>query len=808
MGELTRNYDWSQTSIGTPDQWPQSLRTVLGIILNSKFPMFLWWGDDLVQFYNDAYRPSLGNEGKHPAALGQKGEDCWPEIWPVIKPLMDQVLEGGEATWSEDQLIPIYRNGRLEDVYWTFSYSPVNNERGAVGGVLVVCTESTEKVNNVKQLEESRQNLSFAIEAAELATWDFNPATNEFTADGRYTEWFGLSAKEATDNNLSLAIIAAEDRERVVQALRHSLDPTSGGRFDIEYTIRPKNRPEKILRAKGKATFDDNNIACRLTGTLQNVTEQVLSRKRVEESEHLFRSLIEEAPIATAFYTGPEATIRYANDLMIGYWGKDASVIGKPIREALPELENQHFPALLANVYSSGQTYTGTKERAELMVNGHLQTYYFNFTYKPLRNKDGKIYGIHHTAIDVTQEVWGQRQLEESENNLRNLILKAPVAMCIFRGPNYIVEIVNDRMLESWDKTQKEVLNKPIEEALPEAMGQGFEDLLDKVYTTGETVTAFGVPAIFTRNGVRETRYVTLVYEALREADGNISGIMIVNIDVTAQVLARKKTEESEAELQKRVDERTAELANANTELKRSNANLEEFAYAASHDMKEPIRKIHFFADRLKETLGNSLDEQQRHYFERMESSTKRMSTLIDDLLLYSHISRSTIHDEPVDLNFILALVIEDLELSIQETRARINIGLLPTVKGHRRQLQQLFENLLGNALKYSKPGQVPEITITSVLTETGTPPMELPGLNGGHTYHVIEVTDNGIGFEQQDAERIFNVFTRLHGNTEYRGTGVGLSIVRKIVESHGGGIVAESQPGQGARFKIYLPAL
>lgn len=136
MGSLTRSFNWSQTSIGSPESWPQSLRTTLNILLNAGFPMFLWWGNDLIQFYNDAYRPSLGNNGKHPQALGQRGEDCWPEIWPVVSPLINQVMEGGGATWNEDQLIPIYRNGKLEDVYWTFSYSPITNESGEIAGCL------------------------------------------------------------------------------------------------------------------------------------------------------------------------------------------------------------------------------------------------------------------------------------------------------------------------------------------------------------------------------------------------------------------------------------------------------------------------------------------------------------------------------------------------------------------------------------------------------------------------------------------------------------------------------------------------
>ena len=125
LGELTRSYNWAETPIGSVDKWPQSLRTTISIILRSDFPMFLWWGEEMIQFYNDAYRPSLGQCGKHPEALGQRAEKCWPEIWHIIYPLIEQVRNTGTSFFSADQLVPIYRNGRIEDVYWTFSYSPV-----------------------------------------------------------------------------------------------------------------------------------------------------------------------------------------------------------------------------------------------------------------------------------------------------------------------------------------------------------------------------------------------------------------------------------------------------------------------------------------------------------------------------------------------------------------------------------------------------------------------------------------------------------------------------------------------------------
>ena len=762
--------------------------------------MFLWWGEDLIQIYNDAYRPSLGNEGKHPTALGQKGEDCWPEIWPTIKPMIDRV-RAGEATWSEDQLIPIYRNGKLENVYWTFGYSPVNDESGNVGGVLVVCNETTEKVTNLQKLEESKAKLAFAIEAAELATWDFNPLTNTFTADDRYTEWFGLTAKEATDNNLALATIADEDREKVRTVLAETLQPNSSGRFDVEYMIRPKNGPERILRAKGKALFDNNGIATRLTGTLQDITRQVLNHRKIEESENQFRSLIEETPVATALYLGKDFVIRYANNIMLGYWNKDNSVIGKTFCEALPEFHTQHFASSLKTVFETGVPYIGVRESSDVLVNDRLQSFYFNFTCKPLRNSNNEIYGIHHTAIDVTKEVLAQIQIEEQEKNLRNIVLQAPVAMCILRSDRFVVDIANEKMFELWGESADNVLTRPIFDALPSMKSQGYDKILSDVFVTGHPYCADEFPLTLPRRGALEKVFVNFAFEPIHEADTSISGIIVVATDITTQVLARKKIEESEAELQQRVEERTKELAAANEELKRSNSHLQEFAHAASHDLKEPIRKIRFFTDRLKTQLADKLSVDDRKMFGRVEHAGIRMNSLIDDLLLYSHVSQKPVEKEPLDLNVKIEKVLEDLELEIEKKQALISVNKLPVVYGYRRQLQQLFYNLLTNALKYVRPDVAPKITISANVVDG-----DVPGLEPERKYHEIAVSDNGIGFDQEQSERIFQMFQRLHGKAEYEGTGVGLSIAKKVVENHDGKIIAEGKRGEGAVFKFYLP--
>lgn len=284
MGRLIRNYNWADSVLGAPDTWPAGLLTTLGIMLNSSFPMVLWWGPELIQFYNDTYRPSLGNNGKHPKALGQRAENCWPEVWPVIEPLIKQVITGGESVWSENQLIPIYRNNKLEDVYWTFSYSKVPDENGEAAGVLAICNETTEQVKSYYAVQQANRELEQAIEAAELATWDLNPLTNNFVGNDRLKSWFGLPPDKDIKLDSALSIIIEEDRERVSAAIQQAIKNGSDGNYDIIYAIvNPTNQKKRIVKAIGKAIFDDEGNASRFSGTLQDVTDEYQLQQRKDE---------------------------------------------------------------------------------------------------------------------------------------------------------------------------------------------------------------------------------------------------------------------------------------------------------------------------------------------------------------------------------------------------------------------------------------------------------------------------------------------------------------------------------------------
>jgi len=240
-------------------------------------------------------------------------------------------------------------------------------------------------------------------------------------------------------------------------------------------------------------------------------------------------------------------------------------------------------------------------------------------------------------------------------------------------------------------------------------------------------------------------------------------------------------------------------------ELNRSNSELEHFAYVASHDLQEPLRKILAFGERLQKKFQAELPDDGKLYLERMMSATQRMRILIDNLLTLSRVSRKPEEHEDIDLNDLLDDIRVDLEMQTADRNGKIEYSGLPVLHGNRTQLQQLFQNLVSNSLKFSKSGVPPHIVVSSRPAETAE--LTETELDNAQDYNCIEIRDNGIGFEQKYAETIFNVFQRLHGRSEYEGTGIGLAICKKVVENHRGKISASSVPDVGTTISIFFPA-
>lgn len=257
---------------------------------------------------------------------------------------------------------------------------------------------------------------------------------------------------------------------------------------------------------------------------------------------------------------------------------------------------------------------------------------------------------------------------------------------------------------------------------------------------------------------------------------------------------------QANAELEEKVNVRTQALMQFSEELQRSNRELEEFAFVASHDLQEPLRKIRAFGDRLQQKYSAELGRTGSDYVARMQAASERMSALIDDLLSFSRVTTKQHPFVMVDLNVVMHRVLDDLDFAIEDSHAQLHIDPLPTIDADTSQIAQVFMNLIANSLKFRAANERPIIAVTCVEN------IASPMVDDNRAWCCIKFSDQGIGFEKQYTDRVFSLFQRLHGRNEYSGTGIGLALCRKIIERHGGTITAESELGNGAVFTIYLP--
>jgi PAS domain S-box-containing protein len=489
MATLMRTKDWSRTTLGPVEYWPEALRVAVRILLTSKFDMWIGWGPDVAFLYNDAYRPTLGR--KHPDGLATPTAELWAEIWPDVEPLVRTVYETGEATWSEALLLLLERNGYSEETYHTFSYSPIFDDNGAVGGLLCAVVEETDRIITARRLDTLR-----------------------------------LLASDLT---------AADTISAVTAVTRTCLESNP---YDLPFTLVYLFE-DGVARLVERTGFDGPHPAAPASISLEDPAPWPLGGGQTQISLAdmgafpcgAWQKMPDHAVILPLQRRGGEAPV-------------GAVVVGlNPHRRADPDYLG--YLDLLAGQISSGlasaEAYESERRRAAALVEAAL-----------LREAAAKVLREVNARLESEVEArTGER------DRLRALFQRAPGFMCVLRGPDHIFEFMNEAYLQLIG--HREVDGMPVREALPEVDGQGFFDLLDQVYRTGQPFVGQSMPVDLQRapGSPLEKRFLNLVYQPIVENDGAITGIFAEGHDVTDQVRSEAALRALNADLERQVIERT-----------------------------------------------------------------------------------------------------------------------------------------------------------------------------------------------------------------------------------------------------------
>ncbi|MEO8724988.1 MAG: PAS domain-containing protein, partial [Acidobacteriaceae bacterium] len=482
-GALMRSLDWSQTPLGPIENWPQSLKTSVSICLHSRFPVLVWWGPELVKIYNDAYVQLIG--GKHPWALGRPGRQVWPEIWDTIGPMLHGVLERAQATYSDDLLLLLERNGYPEECYFTFSYSPIHDESGGVGGVFTPVAETTQKVIGERRLRTLRDL------AATLGAQSRNIA-----------EACSAAAHALSSNSYDLPFAAI-----------YLFDGTTGS---------------QPLRTAGSQT-PASHLA-RLTASTGDGPPAFPPEIDFPGAEWL-----------------PYAKLLVGETCLVDLGGTDIPVCAPSLPRGAWNVPLQQ--AILSPILRSathapiGFLFAGVSPRKRL--NDSYRSFYTQIC-------DQISSGIKE-AQSFERESLLLANAEAERNRIRDLFLNAPAPIAMLSGPEHRFTFINDLYVHLLGrKSAADVLGKTMREALPELEGQVFFDLLDQVYRTAAPHHGYEVEVRLDRAaaGKSSQAYFNFIYQPVRDANGQVEGILVIALEVTDQVLARNRIRDSEALLE------------------------------------------------------------------------------------------------------------------------------------------------------------------------------------------------------------------------------------------------------------------
>jgi len=624
--------------------------------------------------------------------------------------------------------------------------------------------------------------------------------------------FLGRLLREGMPESVGLGVVALFDQ------VYQTGEPYYGHELEGWFDFSGNGKPEQLF-------FDLSlhplrNAQGEIDGVLDfsyDVTEQVLARRQLQQLNQKLESRVQErtrqleaaqqaterqrqqwhelfmrAPASICIFDGPDWVYEFVNP---GYQAMfpGRELLGKRLVEALPEVADQPLMAILHRVYDTGEPFEASEVLVPLARTavGPIEDIYFDLSYQARCNEAGQIDGFITYAQDVTARVLARREREAHQGELQRVFEQAPVAIGLFVGEELRITALNPPMALLFGVPAEQLLGRPLLEGLPELQGQGFDDLMRQVQTTEVPFVGQELPVTLTRNGEPLVTYYNLVYQPLYGAAGQVEGIFEVAVEVTEQVLARQQVQQLNEEL----TAANEALHETNSRLVRTNADLDNFVYTASHDLKAPITNIEGLLALLPELLPDTVltDEHVAPVLERMQESIERFRRTITHLTDVSQLQAEFAQPaETLSLAAIIEDVRQDLHFQFLETGAVLDVavnGTQPRVFSPKN-LRSLMYNLLSNALKYRHPERVPQVRIRCQPAGDSL---------------VLTVQDNGLGLSPAQQQRLFQLFQRLHAHVE--GSGVGLYAVKKIVENAAGTITVASQQDVGTTFTLTFPA-
>ncbi len=678
--------------------------------------------------------------------------------------------------------VPLHKNERLVAamaVHQTTPrrWSPVEIE--TVVTVVNRCWESLERARAEEALRTRTEEFAALADNIPQLAWMAEADGALFWYNQRWYDYTGTTPEEMMGWGWQ-KVHHPDYVEPVTVLFKTHVE--SGEPWEDTFPLRGRDGRFRWFLSRAYPIRDESGHIVRWFGTNTDVTEQREMEEALRASETRFRSMADAAP-AMLWVTDAEGQCTFLSEGWYEFTGQtEATGLGLGWTDAVHpddrELAGATFLDASARRISFAFDYR--LRRADGTYRWAVDAG------RPRFAPDGTFLGFVGSVFDITDRKEAEEALRKSENHFRQLAEAIPDIVYTSDELGRV-----DYLNGSWYRYTGHGSSRDLSAAVAAALhpddARRLEGTWGRAFADGQP---FEAEIRLRRHDGAYHWFITRVVP-VRDDDGDVVRWFGTSTDIHAQKAL-------EAELEGRVAARTAELAEANQALELRNRELQEFAYAASHDLQEPLRKIRTFADLLAADFGEGLPDEAHHYMSRMQSAAGRMSSLISALLTFSRVSTHSTGFSDVDLNETVRLVLSDLEMLVRETGGTVEVEPLPTIEADSTQMQQLLQNLIGNALKYRRDEVPLRVCVRARIEPAGE---SLPG-----EVCRIEVEDNGIGFEEKYADRIFAPFQRLHGRSQYEGTGIGLAICRRIAERHRGRITVRSKPGEGSTFVVKLP--